>query len=135
MRKRNIRFLTPALLIAMVAIGFAGTALAQNGNLAPTTIPGVQVRTALQINVNGEVVTMPPSAFQEIAPCRLVSTLEGDHYGSPWGGPAFGPNEQRLIPVNGNLVTDTFINPCTNLIPTRAVAIAIRTHAVNATGI
>ncbi|HEX7680051.1 MAG TPA: hypothetical protein VF713_18115 [Thermoanaerobaculia bacterium] len=140
MRNTSKRVLAPALLIAMVAIGLAGMALAQQSSTPPEgnpamTIPGVFVRTALKFEINGKTFVMPPSTFQEMPPCRLVSTLEADQYGAPWGGPAFRPNEQRLYPVNGTSLTENFVNPCATLIPDTAIAVAIRVTTSNATAL
>ena len=136
--RNSKRILAPALLIAMVAIGLAGLALAQQTTTAgqpALTIPGVRVRTALQVTFKGSTHLMPPSTFQELPPCRLVSTLEADHYGAPWGGPALGPNEQRLYPVNGASLTENFINPCATIVPDAALAVAIRVTTSNGTGL
>ena len=80
------------LLLAIGAYGYAQTS-GHSTPQEPFTIQGFGVRTALQINVDGHTRTMPAAVFQAMAPCRLVSTLEADHYPAPWGGPAFAANE------------------------------------------
>lgn len=118
------------LLLACIALMVA-PALGQN---TPLTIPGVHVHTTLSIPTPNGARTMPPASFQEIEPCKFVSTLAADHYPSPWGGPAFGPNEQRMYAVSGPMQVEGFTNPCFGRIPDTAAAVAVRVTTSNGQG-
>ncbi len=67
-----------------------------------------------------------PTVFQEIAPCRLTSTLPPDRYDEPWGAPEYYPNESRFYPSRGVLETATFVNPCSEEIPPDAIGVVAR---------
>jgi len=127
MRKRVVTRAGPLILL----LAFSVFAYAQQN---PHTIKGFGVRSALQIQVNGQTRTMPAAMFQEITPCRLVSTLATDAFPAPWGGPAFAANETRLYSVFGVLDVKDFRNPCSGLIPDGADAIAVHVETSNPTG-
>src|SRR5947209_19930536 len=68
----------------------------------PFTAYGMQVRMSVVNPINRLwQKDFLPTVFQEIAPCRLTSTLIPDRYDHPWGGPAFSPNEARSVPSRG----------------------------------
>ena len=93
----------------------------------PFTAYGMQVRMSVVNPIdNGSHSALLPTVFQEIAPCRLSSTLEGDHYDTPWGGPAYLPNQTRFYPSRGVLETATFVNPCSIAIPNNAIGVVGR---------
>ena len=98
----------------------------------PYTVLGVQLRAALIADSadGASPVTVGPAVFQEIVPCRLISTLEADHYSRMWGMPAFAPNESRSYRTTGALVDGAWTNPCSQLIPDNALAVAVRVWAV-----
>jgi len=93
----------------------------------PFTAYGMQVRMSVvnPINRLWEKEFLP-TVFQEIAPCRLTSTLIPDRYDHPWGGPAYSPNESRNYPGRGVLRTVTFENPCSEQVPDNAIGIVGR---------
>src|SRR6266700_3033753 len=79
----------------------------------PFTAYGMQVRMSVVNPINQSwQKQFLSTVFQEIAPCRLSSTLVLDHYDAPWGGPAYLPNEERHYRSRGVLETPTFVNPC-----------------------
>jgi hypothetical protein len=98
----------------------------------PYTVLGVQLRAALIADASdgASAVTVGPAVFQEIIPCRLISTVEADHYGPQWGRPSFAPNESRSYRVTGELVDGAFTNPCSQQIPVNALAVAARVWAI-----
>src|SRR5260221_4474215 len=90
----------------------------------PFTAYGMQVRMSVIDPINKTWHNSYQAiVFQEIAPCRLTSTLEDDHYDRPWGGPAFQANDSRHYPSRGVLSTPTFANPCSEAIPPAAIGI------------
>ena len=93
----------------------------------PFTAYGMQVRMSIvnPINHLWEKEFLA-TVFQEIAPCRLTSTLIPDRYDHPWGAPAYSPNESRFYPSRGVLQTVTFVNPCSEQIPLEAIGIVGR---------
>ncbi|HUR83629.1 MAG TPA: hypothetical protein VM733_22925, partial [Thermoanaerobaculia bacterium] len=97
----------------------------------PYTFLGVQLRSHLlptTPGANGE--SLGPLVFQEIVPCRFVSTLEADQYDNPWGGKAFLKNESRTYFPKGYLVSAKgWENPCSLHIPSDAVAVSLRLMA------
>ena len=97
----------------------------------PYTVLGVQLRSVLLADpANGSsAVALGPAIFQEIVPCRFISTLEADHYPAQWGGPGFSPNESRSYRPTGELVDANFTNPCSNQIPVNSLAVAARIWA------
>ncbi|HEX3068350.1 MAG TPA: hypothetical protein VHX14_07225 [Thermoanaerobaculia bacterium] len=94
----------------------------------PFTAPGLQVRMSIvnPINNNSWQGRIQPTVFQEIAPCRLSSTLSRDRYDTPWGGTAYLPNEARLYRSRGVLATPMFVDPCSEAIPIEAIGIVGR---------
>jgi hypothetical protein len=124
----------PWIIIAIATILLAATATAQHN---PYTVPGVQVRTSLSIPIPGmEGVKAPMAAavFQEIAPCKLVSTLNVDGYPAQWGGTKFAVNESRIYAAAGSLSDGVWMNPCSGLVPDAAAAIAVRATVSNSDG-
>src|SRR5258708_15656488 len=67
-----------------------------------------------------------PTVFQEIAPCRLLSTRTVDRYDTPWGGSSYLPNESRFYRSRGVLETPVFVDPCSEAIPNEAIGIVGR---------
>jgi len=98
----------------------------------PYTVLGVQLRAALIADAadGSAPVTVGPAVFQEIVPCRLISTLEADHYSVQWGMPTFAPNESRSYRSTGELIDGTWTNPCSEQIPNNALAVAARVWRV-----
>jgi hypothetical protein len=94
----------------------------------PFTAYGMQVRMSVvnPINHEWQREEQKQLVFQEIAPCRLSSTLVTDKYDHPWGGPGYLPNESRWYPSRGELHTPIFEDPCSKEIPTDAVGIVGR---------
>jgi hypothetical protein len=95
----------------------------------PFTAYGMQVRMSIINPINREwskEKDIQPTVFQEIAPCRLTSTIVIDKYENPWGGPGYLPNESRWYPSRGVLKTHTFENPCSEAIPDDAIGIVGR---------
>jgi len=97
----------------------------------PYTVLGIQLRSVLLADEhNGSsAVPLGPVIFQEIVPCRFISTLEADHYPAPWGGPAFQANESRAYRSTGELSNATWVNPCSQAVPEESLAIAARVWA------
>ena len=97
----------------------------------PYVVRGVQLRSNLlaQLAPGSPTVSLGPLVFQEIIPCRFVSTLEADHYPAEWGGPAFQVNESRTYHPLGVIRNATFTNPCSELIPAESVAVALRVES------
>jgi hypothetical protein len=97
----------------------------------PYTFLGMQIRTHLlptTPGANGE--SLGPLVFQEIVPCRFVSTLEADKYDAPWGGKEFSQHESRTYFPKGYLVSSKgWENPCSLHVPSDAVAVAVRLMA------
>ena len=102
----------------------------------PYTVLGMQVRSQLLPDTpgaNGD--DLGPLVFQEIIPCRFVSTLEEDKYRDPWGGKEFQIMESRTYWPKGILVAqDGWVNPCSEHVPTNAVAVAVRLVSSKASG-
>ena len=124
-------FRPPPVVVAMI-IMFAAVSLAvaQNSNHEPYTIPGVHVRANIVITdpVTGLPRDMGPNAFQETAPCRMISTLD-TNLNPPFGGPAFRAGEFRSYPVLAWAQYPE--NPCLKLIPTNALALALRVQVID----
>ena len=129
--KTHIGFTRIALAAALTAIlavtAFAGERTPHN----PYTVLGVQLRSHLvptTPGANGE--SLGPLVFQEIVPCRFVSTLEADRYDAPWGGGAFRKQESRTYFPKGYLVSaNGWENPCSKQVPSESVAVALRLMA------
>jgi hypothetical protein len=77
---------------------------------------------------------MGPALFQEMAPCRFISTLAEDQYPAPWGGPAFYANEWRFYQATGAMRSGDWKNPCEFKIPANALALAARVSVKDADG-
>lgn len=122
-----------SILIALALTLSAPFAVAEEPTIHnPYTVLGVQLRAALIADAHdgASAVTVGPAVFQEIIPCRLISTLEADHYSPQWGRPSFAPNESRSYRATGELVDGTFVNPCSEQIPVTALAVAARVWAI-----
>jgi hypothetical protein len=91
----------------------------------PFTAYGMQVRVSV-VNPIDKSGRVQPTVFQEIAPCRLSSTLVPDRYDQPWGGPEYAANQARFYPSRGELSTATFVNPCSEVVPRTAIGIVAR---------
>ncbi len=116
-------------IIAIITIvNISATARAAEPKMHnPYTILGHQLRAHLiEQTPEGKWVATEPTVFQEIVPCRLVSTLPADKYPSPWGGAEFQPSESRQYYPKGILVNGEWTNPCSELIPMEAVAVSLR---------
>jgi hypothetical protein len=128
----------PPWIIATIAIALmAVAASAQTPGHNPYTVPGVQIRTSLAIPVpgfSGQTAPMAAAVFQEIAPCKLVSTLKIDQYPAQWGGTKFALNESRIYAAAGTLTDGVWTNPCSGAVPIYAAAIAVRVTAANGDG-
>jgi len=94
----------------------------------PFTAYGMQVRMSLvnPIDKAWQKGGVRPTVFQEIAPCRLSSTLSIDRYDTPWGGATYRPNESRFYLSRGVLETPVFVDPCSEAIPLDAIGIVGR---------
>ncbi len=101
----------------------------------PFTAYGMQVRMSIinPIN-NADQATLIPTVFQEIAQCRLTSTLSVEAYGSEWGGPSYQANESRRYVGRGFLGSETFVNPCSDVIPANAMGVVARFTVTSAAG-
>jgi len=122
-----------SILIALALTLAATFAVAEEPAIHnPYTVLGVQLRAALIADASdgASAVTVGPAVFQEIIPCRLISTLEADHYSPQWGRPSFAPNESRSYRSTGELIDGTFVNPCSQQIPVNALAVAARVWAI-----
>ncbi|HEX2833066.1 MAG TPA: hypothetical protein VHW00_08625 [Thermoanaerobaculia bacterium] len=128
--------LPPLLFILLFAFAALAQNAAQSSPHEPYTFPGMRVRTdiALVLPDSQYVESMGPALFQEIAPCKLVSTLAGDAYPAPWGGPPFEVFESRKYTVTGSLKSGDWVNPCSNKIPANALAVATRVYTRDGTG-
>jgi hypothetical protein len=132
------RILT-AILITLTTMT-AATAVAETKNERhnPYTVLGLQLRSQLTVQ-SPEVQAMsggsasasliPPTLFQEIVPCRLVTTHDADAYPAQWGPSAYKPRETRSYHATGVLVDGDFVNPCSERIPDEAIALSVRLEA------
>jgi len=126
--------LTSFLIVLMLTLA-APFAMADGPAIHnPYTILGVQLRSALIADSadGSSPVTVGAAVFQEIVPCRLISTVEADHYSPQWGMPAFSPNESRSYRATGELIDGNWTNPCSAQIPNNALAVAARVWRVGA---
>jgi hypothetical protein len=126
---------TPLLVLVFALCAF--TALGDDprslrNTHEPMTFQGFRVRSDIAVPVPGiwgpRVMSMGPALFQEIPPCQFISTLEADHYPAPWGGPAFGTNESRSYQVTGFMESGGWKNPCSLVVPSNALAVAVRIY-------
>jgi hypothetical protein len=126
----NRRSIVVQIVIAIVLIAsFVPAAMGgQHKEYNPYTVLGMQIRTQLLPETPGaEGVELGPLVFQEIVPCRFVSTLEEDKYEDPWGPEAFQIHERRTYYPKGELVAaNGWTNPCSRHVPADAVAVALR---------
>src|SRR5437870_6061817 len=125
------KFFVTAMAITVVLLSAAPMRAEQPDKFKkphePFTAYGMQVRMSIVNPINHEwQKEIQPTVFQEIAPCRLSSTLVIDRYDTPWGGPGYLPNESRQYPSRGVLRTPTFEDPCSEAIPTEAIGIVGR---------
>jgi hypothetical protein len=126
---RNIHRL--AAVVAIASFALVGRAETTTHN--PYTVRGVQIRTNLLPEVSTSAYStmelseaVGPTLFQELVPCRFVSTLDPDQYPDRWGGQAFQISESRVYQPIGYLAEGGFKNPCSELVPENAVALAVR---------
>jgi hypothetical protein len=106
----------------------------------PYTVLGLQLRSQLTVQAP-EVQAMggrsagasliPPTLFQEIVPCRLVTTHDADKYPVQWGPSAYQPRETRSYRATGVLIDGEFVNPCSDRIPEDSIALSVRLEAKN----
>jgi hypothetical protein len=105
---------------------------------APLTFNGFRVRANIAVPIPGffgpHIVSMGPALFQEMPPCRLISTLAEDAYPAPWGGPSFTANETRYFQVTGTMRAGDWKNPCEDRVPSGALAVAMRIRVFEADG-
>lgn len=144
--RQSIRFAPWIMALAMIfwcAGSFAHEPFDQTHPHNPYTFEGLFVRGDLRVpapnGLPGQTVRMGPVLFQEIAPCKWISTLDADNYPPEFGGEAFTPYERRSYAVTGLLTAPQsgqlaaaamFVNPCSEQIPTEARAVAVRVHTV-----
>ncbi|MDP9194591.1 MAG: collagen-like protein [Acidobacteriota bacterium] len=102
----------------------------------PYTVRGLQIRTNLipeettsAYSTMEVTASVGPTLFQEMVPCRFVSTLDHHQYPVRWGGQPFQVSERRVYHPIGYLVEGQFRNPCSELIPSDAVALSVRIAA------
>ncbi|HKO54563.1 MAG TPA: hypothetical protein VJ276_01725 [Thermoanaerobaculia bacterium] len=129
MKTRNVTMIVlTALTLVLSALTVKASEPSMNN---PYTILGVRLRgELLEHPADGSSpVSLGMTEFQEIIPCRFISTVEGDHYPSQWGGPAFSPNESRTYHPSGVMVSGNWTNPCSEQVPAEAVAVAARIYA------
>jgi hypothetical protein len=121
--------LAAAMTVAAVSAKAADPVIPSTHN--PYTVLGVQLRSVLLDNAadGSSAISLGPAIFQEIVPCRFISTLEADRYPTQWGGPAMAPNESRAYRPTGEMVDGNFTNPCSNQIPVESLAVAARVWA------
>lgn len=129
---RIVRFIHRLAVITIIAsFALAATAAAQPEKHNPYTVRGHQIRTNLIPEAEASAYStmadvVGPTLFQEMVPCRFVSTLDPDQYPVRWGGQAFQVSESRVYTPIGYLVEGLFKNPCSELIPPSSVALAVR---------
>ncbi|HEV7764845.1 MAG TPA: hypothetical protein VGQ76_07590 [Thermoanaerobaculia bacterium] len=131
---RIVRVIHRLAVITIVAsFALATTAAAQPEKHNPYTVRGHQIRTNLIPEAEASAYStmevsdaVGPTLFQEMVPCRFVSTLDPDQYPVRWGGQAFQVSESRVYSPIGYMVEGLFRNPCSELIPPTAVALAVR---------
>src|SRR5690349_21593345 len=129
-------------LAAVVAIAsFALVGRAEISTHNPYTVRGVQIRTNLLPEVSTSAYStmqlsesVGPTLFQELVPCRFVSTLDPDQYPERWGGQPFQISESRTYEPIGYLAEGGFKNPCSELVPENAVALAVRVASYQPSG-
>jgi hypothetical protein len=135
----TINRISKSAIAAIIMIAsFTGSVNAQElKSYNPYTVVGHQLRSELitQSPFGGEApVKMGPTLFQEVVPCMFVSTLDEDKYPAPWGGKAFQAKESRTYFPIGILVSGDFTNPCSEVVPEKAIAVALRITAFDPNG-
>jgi hypothetical protein len=131
---RNSKIFAAIILIASFAAAVNADELKTYN---PYTVVGHQLRSNLITQSpfgDEKPMHMGPTLFQEIVPCRFVSTLEADAYPAPWGGKAYQAHENRTYYPIGKLVAGDWENPCSELVDSRAIAVALRIQASDADG-
>ena len=130
----NLRTSIAILLIAVFAPILAVAGEREKHN--PYTVLGMQVRSHLLPDTPGaRGEDIGPLVFQEIIPCRFVSTMEKDAYDNPWGGKEFQIMESRSYYPKGVLVSSNgWENPCSEHVPSDSVAVALRLMSYEAPG-
>ena len=129
----NSKHFIKTMLTAIALTIVAPLAMAADSTTThnPYTILGVQLRSVLLSDPadGSSAVSYGPAIFQEIVPCRFISTLEADNYPHEWGGPAYAPNESRSYRPTGEMRTADWTNPCNLQVPNEAIAVAARIWA------
>jgi hypothetical protein len=121
-----------AVMTIVASFALVSTASAQMETHNPYTVRGLQIRTNLipaettSAYSTMEVDEIGPTLFQEMVPCRFVNTLDHAEYPVRWGGQPFQVSESRIYHPIGYLVEGEFKNPCSELIPSTAVALSLR---------
>ena len=154
LRKPHIA-LFAVLLMMVNSLAFAQSPIVIDENAA-ASIPGVRVKTELLLDGTVTPTTFSSEddpannlpdgyerpLYQQVDPCRMISTRNGDGLVEPYGprpavgngGPiaqhqAFNSNEVRTYQVTG-LLPDTGLstssNPCSNFVPAEAIGLALR---------
>ncbi|HEV7240945.1 MAG TPA: hypothetical protein VGQ36_17025 [Thermoanaerobaculia bacterium] len=102
----------------------------------PYTVLGMQIRSHLLPDTPGaQGEDIGPLVFQEIIPCRFVSTLAKDAYDDPWGGKEFQMMESRTYYPKGILLSSNgWENPCSEQVPSDSVGVALRLMSYEAPG-
>src|SRR5436190_1042621 len=136
---KTLKSISKTAIAAIILIAsFTGSMNAQElKSYNPYTVYGHQLRSELitQSPFGGEApVKMGPTLFQEVIPCRFVSTLEEDKYPSPWGGKEFKAKESRTYFPIGILVSGDWTNPCSEVVAEKAIAVALRVTAFDPNG-
>ena len=132
MKTRNFKTMLTAIALTIAApLAMAADSTTPTTH-NPYTVLGVQLRSVLLADpANGSSgVSLGPAIFQEIVPCRFISTLEADRYPIEWGGPAYAANESRSYRPIGEMVSANFTNPCSLQVPVESLAVA-RTHELH----
>ncbi len=131
MKTRNFKTMLTAIALTIAAPLAMAADSTTPTNHNPYTVLGVQLRSVLLADsANGSSgVSLGPAIFQEIVPCRFISTLEADRYPIEWGGPAYAANESRSYRPTGEMVSANFTNPCSMQIPVESLAVAARVFA------
>ena len=130
----HFRFFVAIVLIAVFIPILAVAGEREKHN--PYTVIGMQVRSNLLPETPGAMgEDIGPLVFQEIIPCRFVSTLEKDNYDDPWGGKDFQIMEARTYFPKGILLSAKgWENPCSEHVPMDSVAVALRLMSHSAPG-
>jgi len=131
---RNLK-LTAAIVLIASFTGFVNAEELKNHNAY--TVLGHQLRSNLITQSpfgDDKPVNHGPTLFQEIRPCRFISTLEDDKYPAPWGGKEFNADESRTYYPIGVLRNGDWVNPCSELVDPKSIAVALRIMAFDPEG-